>query len=55
MKSVFTLDGSKLLQAENPVKQGDKASTFERFIDDGMLIVTCQSGAAKCRRAYSKA
>jgi len=39
MKSVFTLEGGKLLQEQKKIKPEDHDSHFERYIEDGKLII----------------
>ncbi|VDD92708.1 unnamed protein product [Enterobius vermicularis] len=56
LKSVFTIEGDKLIQIEKPIKKEDKESRFERYVDEnGHLIIICESGGVRCRRVYKKA
>jgi len=56
MKSLFSMDGEKLLQHQRKIKPDDKDSYFERYInDDGtILTVVSQSGNVRCVRKFRK-
>ncbi|VDK70658.1 unnamed protein product [Onchocerca ochengi] len=56
VKSKFYLEGDKLIQLENPIKEGDKSSRFERYIDEqGQLIIICDCEGVIAKRVYKKA
>ncbi|KAI1720716.1 lipocalin / cytosolic fatty-acid binding protein family domain-containing protein [Ditylenchus destructor] len=55
LKSVFTWDGSKLVQTQTKIDPKDKDSRFERYIQDGKLIITMESEGVTAKRVYEKA
>uniref|UniRef100_A0A915EKX9 Cytosolic fatty-acid binding proteins domain-containing protein n=1 Tax=Ditylenchus dipsaci TaxID=166011 RepID=A0A915EKX9_9BILA len=55
MKSVFTMEDGKLVQNQTKISPSDKDSRFERFIQDGKLVITMQCGDVNAKRVYEKA
>jgi len=55
MKSTFTLEGDKLVQVQNPVSAGDKASHFVRYVEGDNLIMEMESEGVKAKRIYTRA
>lgn len=55
MQSTFTLQGDKLIQEQKKIKSSDKDSHFERYIQDGKLIIDMESEGVKAKRVYQRA
>uniref|UniRef100_A0A915LBT2 Fatty acid-binding protein n=1 Tax=Meloidogyne javanica TaxID=6303 RepID=A0A915LBT2_MELJA len=51
----FTFVDGKLIEEQKKIKDDDKESHFERYIDaDGKLVITCKSGNVEAVRKYEK-
>ncbi|KAI6207321.1 Fatty acid-binding protein-like protein 6 [Aphelenchoides fujianensis] len=54
LKSTFKFENGKLIQEQKKIKDGDKDSTFERYLEGGKLYVTCESNGVKATRVYER-
>ncbi|KAI6185353.1 FABP domain-containing protein [Aphelenchoides besseyi] len=54
LKSTFKFENGKLIQDQKKIKDSDKDSVFERYIDNGKLVVTCESNGVKAKRVYQR-
>ncbi|KAI6213321.1 Fatty acid-binding protein-like protein 6 [Aphelenchoides besseyi] len=52
--STFKFENGKLIQDQKKIKDSDKDSVFERYIDGGKLVVTCESNGVKAKRVYQR-
>jgi hypothetical protein len=52
--STFTLQGGKLHQVQKATKSGENDSTFDRYIEDGKLIIDMECNGVKAKRVYTK-
>ncbi|KAK6015389.1 lipocalin / cytosolic fatty-acid binding protein [Ostertagia ostertagi] len=50
--SLIELVDGKLVHKQTPIKADDKPSVIKRWIEDGRLITTLESGGVVCRREY---
>jgi hypothetical protein len=55
LKSKFTLENDKLIQTQTKIDPKDKDSRFERYIDNGKLVITMESGDVTAKRVYERA
>ncbi|WKX92151.1 hypothetical protein Q1695_010294 [Nippostrongylus brasiliensis] len=54
-KSLIKLLDGKLVHTQTPINAEDKPSTITRWIENGRLMVTLESGGVVCRREYVRA
>ncbi|KAK0411445.1 hypothetical protein QR680_005655 [Steinernema hermaphroditum] len=56
MKTTFTFEDGKLVQSQKKIKDGDKDSRIERYVDaDGNLVIVMESEGVVAKRVYEKA
>jgi hypothetical protein len=53
--TTFTLEGNKLHQVQKAADKGGKDSTFDRYIENGKLIIDMECDGVKARRTYTRA
>ena len=56
MKSTFHVEGDKLIQDQKKIDPKDKNSKFERYLEDGKLVITMETETGvKSKRVYERA
>ncbi|KAL7073401.1 hypothetical protein ACQ4LE_007402 [Meloidogyne hapla] len=55
LKCIFSFADGKLIEEQKKIKDNDKESHFERYVDaDGKLVITCKSEDVEAVRKYEK-
>ncbi|CAI5453742.1 unnamed protein product [Caenorhabditis angaria] len=52
LKSLVIFENGKFVHTQKKIKDSDKDSTFTRWIENGQLIITLQSGSVVARRVF---
>jgi len=54
MKSTFKFENGKLIQQQKKIKDSDKDSVFERWVEGDKLYLTMECEGVKSKRVYQK-
>ncbi|KAL3123733.1 hypothetical protein niasHT_006068 [Heterodera trifolii] len=56
VKTIFAYENGKLTEKQSKLKDDEKDSYYERYIDEsGKLVITMEAGSVKAKRVYTKA